>query len=70
MVFVFSSIGNGQYKITEVNTNSGVDKNLTIPTGGFALAINSYSALDKFRSSIRNNFTVGALVTLSGYTVS
>lgn len=69
MVFTFEPIEGSEhlYSLADSNTASGVEKDLKIPEGGFALAINSYTSDSSRRASMRKLLTDGLTVELLGY---
>ncbi len=66
-LIVFAPTENGRYRITEILSESGVEKDVAIPEKGFVLAINTASALSSVRKSIDKVFTVGKEAMLYGY---
>ena len=69
VLFCFSPTDKeGTFVISEVSTESGVAKDPAIPAGGFIMAINTVSSGSDFPQSMRDYFTVGTEVTLTGYT--
>ncbi len=67
MLFACAPVSDTTYTITALNTTLGVDKQMSIPAGGFVLAINTYSGGKVLADSIRRLLTVGAQVKLNGY---
>lgn len=69
MVFAFSPVEGhaDQYVLTACDTQSGSLKNLKIPDGGFALAVNSYTSQSSRRAAMRKLFVEGLQVILMGY---
>lgn len=68
-IFAFTPVEGkeNRYVITEVSTESGAEKDLSIPEKGFVLAVNSASSMSSFRNSMKNIFVDGMQVILSGY---
>ncbi len=67
LLFACTPVSGTTYAITAINTTLGVDKQMSIPSDGFVLAINTYSGGKILADSIRRLLTVGAQVDLNGY---
>ena len=68
LLFAFSPAGGSSYKLTASNTALGVAKSLSVPSGGFVLAVNTCYAKPTFVQSVASHFTNGLIVTLNGHT--
>ncbi len=55
------------YRIVNVDATLGKAKDMTIPTDGFVLAVNTYAVGDAARDSLRRFFTSGKTLTLNGH---
>ncbi len=68
MLFAFSPAGGSSYKLTASNTALGEEKSLSVPSGGFVLAVNACYAKPTLIQSVAAQFTNGLTVTLNGHT--
>ncbi len=67
MLFACTPVSGSTYKITAADTTLGTDKQMSIPAGGFVLAINTYSGGKALAGSLRRLLPVGTTYDLSGY---
>lgn len=68
LLFAFSPVGGTSYKLTASATTLGEEKSLSVPSGGFVLAINACYAKQTLVQSLASRFTNGLTVTLNGHT--
>ncbi len=67
MLFACAPVSDTTYSVAALSTTLGTDKTLSIPTGGFVLAVNTYSGGKLLAESLRRLLTVGTQFTLDGY---
>ncbi len=67
MLFACTPVSGTTYKVTAANTTLGIDKSMNIPSGGFVLAINTYSGGKVLAESLRRLLPMNTVVDLNGY---
>ncbi len=68
MLFSFAPVSGSTYRLTAADTALGTDKAMTVPSGGFVLAVNAVDSVPMWQQAMRDAFTTGLQVTLNGHT--
>ena len=68
LLFAFSPVSGNTYRLSAADTALGKEKSLSVPAGGFVLAVNTAYAKPSFVKSMEARFAIGLNVTLDGHT--